>query len=162
MQNHSHTVGQHVNEFVNGLKSAIVTSMAAAAEGVRLEAEVARVVQRMQAFHSVLEAIDAQKRALVGALSQAKSEAQRQSLRFQLGLLDEQTVSVLCRSGVDERAARQSVARLTGSAHKSLANGVSAGDNHTHANGTSHGRHHSHAQPRAHDGRFARDKRPPF
>lgn len=165
---HTETVGQHVNEFVNGLKSAIVTSMAAAAEGVRLEAEVARITQRMQAFHSVLEAIDAQKQALSKALSKAESEAQRQSLRFQLGLLDEQTVSVLCRSGVEEQAARQSVARLADDSEKPLVNGASASNGHAqtngqdHTNGNGHGRHHSRTQPRADDGRFSRGNKPPF
>jgi hypothetical protein len=106
-------VSGHVNEFVEGLKVAIVTSMAAAAEGIRLESEVARVMQRMNCFHAVLEGIDAQKQAIEKALTKAVSRPQQQSLRLQLAMLDEQTIAVLRRSGIDERAARQSVAQIT-------------------------------------------------
>jgi hypothetical protein len=107
--NHVQTVSTHVGVFVDELKNAIVTSMAAAAEGIRLESDVARVLQRMEAFHAVLEGIDAQKATVRTALEQAESNAQRASLCFQLTLLDQQAIAVLTRSGVDPVVANQAI-----------------------------------------------------
>lgn len=112
MNNPMQTIGGHVNVFVDELKAAILNSMAAAAESIRLESEVARVMTRMEAFHVVLAGIDSQKQAVQVALESASSEAQRQSLRLQIQLLDQQTIAVLTRSGLPEEAARQSVATI--------------------------------------------------
>lgn len=132
-------VGGHVAVFVDELKQAIASAMATAAEGIRLESEVARVQQRMEAFHSVLQGIDAQKQAVTEALEAAESEAQKQSLRLQLSLLDRQTVAVLTRSGVPEGLAEKSVAQLeNGSSRRAASNG-----------------HHSRRQRRNHKGQFA-------
>lgn len=98
--NHSQAVSRHVQEFIDGLKQAIVTSIATAAEGIRLEGEVARVTQRMNAFHSVLQAIETQKEALRLAIDDVRSAAERQSLEFQIHLLDQQSIAVLHQSGV--------------------------------------------------------------
>jgi hypothetical protein len=141
-------VSGHVNEFVEGLKVAIVTSMAAAAEGIRLESEVARVMQRMNCFRAVLEGIDAQKQAIEKALAKAVSRPQQQSLRLQLAMLDEQTIAVLRRSGVDESAARKSVARLTDQSQDGGSELESAAPSATH---------HSRRQ-RRNRGRFAKDR----
>lgn len=110
MTNSIQTLGAQVNVFIDELKAAILSSMAAAAEGIRLEAEVARVMTRMEAFHAVLAGIDAQKHVVEKALDTARSPAQQQSLRLQLQLLDQQTVAVLVRSGLSEETARQSIA----------------------------------------------------
>jgi hypothetical protein len=107
--NHVATVSEQVGGFIDSLKDAIASSMKTAAKGIRIEAEVARVTQRMQAFHTILQSIDAQKESVRQLIDKADSEAQRQSLRFQLRLLDEQSVGVLVRSGLDANVARQSI-----------------------------------------------------
>ncbi|QGJ71788.1 Hypothetical protein PBC10988_34970 [Planctomycetales bacterium 10988] len=97
---HAQAVSHQVTAFIEGLKEAIVVSMAAAAEGIRLESEVARVMQRMGAYHAVLEGIESQKQALRELLKQNRSAAEKERLRFQLKLLDQQTIAVLTRSGL--------------------------------------------------------------
>ncbi|QGJ68699.1 Hypothetical protein PBC10988_3600 [Planctomycetales bacterium 10988] len=106
---HTQNVSHQVNAFIDGLKEAIVVSMAAAAEGIRLESEVARVMQRMGAYHAVLEGIESQKQALRDLLKQNRSAAEKESLRFQIKLLDQQTIAVLTRSGLSTEVAEQTV-----------------------------------------------------
>ncbi|QGJ68650.1 Hypothetical protein PBC10988_3110 [Planctomycetales bacterium 10988] len=108
---HAQAVSHQVTAFIEGLKEAIVVSMAAAAEGIRLESEVARVMQRMGAYHAVLEGIESQKQALRDLLKQNRSAAEKESLRFQLKLLDQQTIAVLTRSGLPAEVAKQTVTR---------------------------------------------------
>ncbi|QGJ71796.1 Hypothetical protein PBC10988_35050 [Planctomycetales bacterium 10988] len=108
---HAQAVSHQVTAFIEGLKEAIVVSMAAAAEGIRLESEVARVMQRMSAYHAVLEGIESQKQALRELLNQNRSAAEKESLRFQLKLLDQQTIAVLTRSGLPAEVAEQTVTK---------------------------------------------------
>ncbi|QGJ68825.1 Hypothetical protein PBC10988_4880 [Planctomycetales bacterium 10988] len=106
---HTQAVSHQVNAFIDGLKEAIVVSMATAAEGIRLESEVARVMQRMGAYHAVLEGIESQKQTLRQQLKQRRSKAEKESLRFQIKLLDQQTIAVLTRSGLPAEVAKQTV-----------------------------------------------------
>ncbi|QGJ71770.1 Hypothetical protein PBC10988_34790 [Planctomycetales bacterium 10988] len=108
---HTQAVSHQVNAFIDGLKEAIVVSMAAAAEGIRLESEVARMMQRMGAYHAVLEGIESQKQALRQQIKQRRSKAEKESLRFQIKLLDQQTIAVLTRSGLPAEVAKQTVTR---------------------------------------------------
>jgi hypothetical protein len=102
-----------VERLVGAFTGAMMATAEAAAERIELAAEVARVTQRMAAFGAVLEAVGAQKEALLERLGKSKGPT-RALIEQQLLMLTAQEVAVLKKAGIDDGQATAAVAVADG------------------------------------------------
>jgi hypothetical protein len=96
---------------IDALAGSILSTAEVAAERVELAAKVAQVQQRMTAFAAVLEAVSAQKQALLGKVETATG-AMRTLLQQQVEALTAQELAVLAKAGVPQPAAQQAIAAV--------------------------------------------------
>lgn len=102
-------------QLIDALANAIMASTEAAAERLDLAARVAQIQQRMTAFGSVLESVNAQKEALHDRLeSKSVTSSQRQLIEQQINLLTIQETEILKRAGASSSLAQQAIGTADG------------------------------------------------
>lgn len=101
-------ISDRTEAIIDKVCGAIMATVDVAAERLELAAEVARVKQRMTAFSAVLDAVAAQKQALMDKLEEADGPA-RQLLGHQIELLTAQETAVLQRAGISAEIARPAI-----------------------------------------------------
>lgn len=97
-------LSNRAERLISALTEALMTAAEVAAERISLASKVVSLEQRMRAYSTVLDIIDAQRGPVLNALKNARG-ARRLQLEKQLQMLEEQEVEVLSKTGMSKEEA---------------------------------------------------------
>jgi hypothetical protein len=105
-------MANRASQIVDSIASAMMSAAEVAAQKIQLASDLASMKMRLDAFGSVLDAIDAERTPLLEAM-EAASGGKKAFLKRRIEMLNEQEMSVLEKASVPTGVARQVVGKVT-------------------------------------------------